>query len=162
MSVRGLPRLHFAPLKLLTFNAVPDPAFHTKADLDPASQNNADPCGTGSRFPTLTESWQLLRAVLRIHEILVRIRIRRSMPLTNESGSRSCYFRQWPLRRQHKIISVFAYYFLKVHLPSFKVIKKSQKTNRRNQCFSDCFCLILEGSGSEFVSVTNGSGAGRP
>jgi hypothetical protein len=30
--------------------------------------------------------------VLRIHEILVRIRIRGSIPLTNGSGS--CYFRQ--------------------------------------------------------------------
>jgi hypothetical protein len=42
--------------------------------------------------------------VLRIHEILVRIRIRGSIPLTNGSVSGSCYFRQWPSRRQQKII----------------------------------------------------------
>ncbi len=39
-----------------------------------------------------------------------------------------------------------------------KVIKKSQ--NSRNQCFSYYFCLTIEGSGS--VSLTNGSGSGRP
>jgi hypothetical protein len=35
-----------------------------------------------------------------MHDILVRIRIRGSMPLTNGSGS--CYFRHWPSRRQQK------------------------------------------------------------
>jgi hypothetical protein len=37
------------------------------------------------------------KAVLRIHDILVWIWIRGSMPLTNGSGfgSGSCYFRQW-------------------------------------------------------------------
>jgi hypothetical protein len=44
----------------------------------------------------------LLNAVLRIHDILVWIRIRGSMPLTNGSGS--CYFHHWPSRRQQKII----------------------------------------------------------
>jgi hypothetical protein len=32
----------------------------------------------------------------------IRIRIRGSMPLTNGSGSVSCYFCHWPLRRQQK------------------------------------------------------------
>ncbi len=40
-----------------------------------------------------------LKPVLRIHEILVRIRLRGSITLTNGSGpgcrSGSCYFRQW-------------------------------------------------------------------
>ncbi len=45
-------------------------------------------------------------SVLWIHEILVRIRIRGSIPLTNGSGS--CSFRQWPSRYQKK--SKF-YYF---------------------------------------------------
>jgi hypothetical protein len=38
----------------------------------------------------------VLEALLRIHDILVWIRIwiRGSMPLTNGSGSGSCYFRQ--------------------------------------------------------------------
>ncbi len=79
-------------------------------------------------------------AVLRIYDILVRIRIRGSMPLTN--GSRSCYFR-------HLSSSFSAYYlpyFLKVHLHRLsktKLKKKSQKA--RNQGFSYYFCLMMEG-----------------
>ncbi len=44
------------------------------------------------------------QAVFRIHDILVwiRIRILGSMPLTNGSGSGSCYFRHWPSRCQQK------------------------------------------------------------
>jgi len=49
------------------------------------------------------------KAVLRIHDILVWIRIRGSMLLINGSGSGfgsgSCYFRHWPSRRQQKLIS---------------------------------------------------------
>ncbi len=43
-------------------------------------------------------------AVFRIHDILVWIRIRGSMPLTNGSGcgSRSFYFHHWPSRCQQK------------------------------------------------------------
>ena len=46
------------------------------------------------------------------------------------------------------------------HFSKIKIIKKSQ--NRRNQCFSYFFCLMIEGSGSGSVSLTNGSGSGRP
>ncbi len=56
-----------------------------------------------------------LPAVLRIHDIVVWIRIRESMPLTNGSGSWN--FRHWPSRRQEKTHfskSFSAYYFLKV------------------------------------------------
>ncbi len=101
----------------------------------------------------------LKKAVLRIHEILVRIRIRilGSIPLTYGSGcgSGSCYFRHWPSRR------FFACQFLKVNL-LHKVIQKWQ--NSRNQGFSYYFYLMIEGSGSGFgfVSLTNGSGSGRP
>jgi hypothetical protein len=44
------PRHYFEPLKLLDFdfNTGPDPSFHFNSDLDPASKNNADPCGSGS------------------------------------------------------------------------------------------------------------------
>jgi hypothetical protein len=46
------PGLHFDSLKLLNFDlyADPDPDFHSTADSgpDPASQNNADSCGSGS------------------------------------------------------------------------------------------------------------------
>jgi hypothetical protein len=55
------------------------PHFHT--DPDPTFHSNADP--------------DLNFAVLRIRDILVRIRIRGSVPRTNGSGSGfgSCYFR---------------------------------------------------------------------
>ncbi len=42
-------------------------------------------------------SWVYFLPVLRIHDILVWVRIRGSMLLTNGSGS--CYFHQWPSRR---------------------------------------------------------------
>ncbi len=55
-------------------------------------------------------------AVLRIHDILVWIRIqfriRGSMPLTNRSGSGSCYFRHWPSRRQQKTNSFYKFFCL--------------------------------------------------
>ncbi len=41
-----------------------------------------------------------LEAVLRIHDIVVWIRIRGSMPLTHGSGSGSFYFHHWPSRCQ--------------------------------------------------------------
>ena len=46
------------------------------------------------------------KSVLRIHEILIWIRIRGSMTLTYGSGcgSGSCYFHHWPSRRQKKLI----------------------------------------------------------
>ncbi len=40
----------------------------------------------------------------------------------------------------------------------YKITKKSQ--NSRNQCFSYYFCLMIEGSWSGSVSLTNGSGWG--
>ncbi len=70
----------------------------------------------------------LTKTVLRIRDILVRIRIRGSVPLTNESGSGSgsCYFRQWPSRWQRKIkcfSCFFVFYFLTLHLHHFSKIK---------------------------------------
>jgi hypothetical protein len=56
----------------------------------------------------LVGSWCV--AVLRIHEILVRIRIRGYMPLTNGSGFRSvsCYFRHlWYLTKNFKKVKTF-------------------------------------------------------
>ncbi len=84
----------------------------------------------------------------------------------------SCYFRHWPSRPQlktnlKKIFLLFITFWNTYSYIIFqrkKVIKKSQ--NRRNQCFSYYFCLMIEGSGSEVgsgsVSLTNGSGSGRP
>jgi hypothetical protein len=49
-----------------------------------------------------------IKAVVQIHDILVWIRIRGPMPLTNGSGfdpgSGFCYFRHWPSRSQQKTI----------------------------------------------------------
>ncbi len=59
------PRHLFKPLQLLNFDydAVlgPDPAFHSNADPDPASQNNVDLSGSGIlavpvRYLSLTAS----------------------------------------------------------------------------------------------------------
>jgi hypothetical protein len=93
-------------------------------------------------------NWQLLLllAVLRIHDILVWIRIwiRGSMPLINGFGfgSETCYFRNLPTRCQQKtnfLNSFFAYYFLKVHLHHF--LRKSQKevTIQNDQGFLTIF-----------------------
>jgi hypothetical protein len=85
--------------------------------------------------------------MLRIRDILVRIRIRGSVHLTNGSGSRSdsgsCYFHHQPSRWQ-----LFAYYqyFLKLHLHHFSKIKSHKevtKQNSRNQGFSYYFSLML-------------------
>ncbi len=55
------------------------------------------------RFPYVFFHVFKYKAVLRIRDILVRIRIRGSVPLTNGSS----YFRQWPSRWQLKITSFF-------------------------------------------------------
>ncbi len=58
-----------------------------------------------------------------------------------------------------KLFFSSAYYFLKVylhHISKIKVIKKSH--NCRNQGFSYCFCLMIEGSGAGSVPLTNKSG----
>jgi hypothetical protein len=67
--------------------------------------------------------------VLRIHVILERIRIRVSIPLTNGSWSGSCFFRQWPSRRQQKIL--FSSIFLKVHLHHFSKIKSHKEVTKQ-------------------------------
>jgi len=65
-------------------------------------------------FPIRTD-WEpaACRAVLRIHYIFVRIRIRGSMSLTNESESFS------------------AYYFLKEHLHPFFKDRKSKRVTKQ-------------------------------
>ncbi len=77
-----------------------------------------------------------------------------SVPLTNGSGfgSRSCYFRQWPSRRQQKtnfltkfFLHITFWRYIYIMFPRF-VQRKSQ--NSRNGGFLDYFCLTWEGSGS--------------
>ncbi len=103
--------------------------------------------------------WVVFSAVLRIHDILVRIR--GSMPLTNGSGSGSwigsCYFCYWPSRCQQKtnfFLSFSAYFFLKVNLHHFSKIKNQKRSQRTVGTVG----LMIEGSGS--VPLTNGSGSG--
>jgi hypothetical protein len=76
----------------------------------------------------------------------------RSMPLTNGSGS--CDFSHWPSR-----------HFLKIHSHHFSKTKSPKKSqNSRKQGFSYYFCLMIEGSGSGSMPLTDGSGygSGRP
>ncbi len=133
-------------------------------DANLKAKSKAVPLGQNKgivRFLHLSEA-PPISAVFRIHNILVWIRIRGSMPLTNGSGS--CYFRHWPSRCQQKtnfLKSFFAYYFLKVHLHHFSKIKSPKEvTNSRNQGFTYYFCLLIEESGS--IPLTNGSGSGKP
>jgi hypothetical protein len=106
-----------------------------RKDPDPGGPKTCGSSGSGSGSATL---------VLRIHDIMVwiRIRILGSMPLTNGSGFGSVI----DLQGVKKLF--FCLYFLKVHLHNFsrqKVKKKSQ--NNRNQGFSYYFFLLIEGSG---------------
>ncbi len=78
--------------------------------------------------------------MFRIHDIsvLIRNRMRGSMPLTNRSGS--CYFSHKPSRHQQQSI--------------FRSFHTSQ--NSRNHGFSYYFCLMIEGSGSEPLKIGSG------
>ncbi len=108
--------------------------------------------------------------MLRIHDILVwiriRIRIRGSIPLANGSGSGSCYFHHWPSRRQQKTTlkkSFSAHYFLKAYLHNFLKIKSQKDVTKQYK--SRVFLLILlndPGSGSTPLTNGNGSGSRRP
>ncbi len=114
--------------------------------------------------PWIITTFFILRSVFRIHDILVRIRIRGSMPLTSGSGfgCGSCTFCHWSSRRQQKIYYFFTsfsfHHFWQVHLHHFlkiKVQKKSQ--NSRNQLMTEG-----SGSGSGSIPLTSGSGSRRP
>ncbi len=88
-------------------------------------------------------------SVLRIHDILVsiRIRIRGSMPLTNGSGSGFFCF------------LLFEGTFAIHHFSKIKKIKK-KSLNSRNQGFSYYFSMMIEGSRS--VPLTSRSWSRRP
>jgi hypothetical protein len=109
------------------------------------------------------------------HDILVWIRIRGSMPLTNGSGSwiRILLFSSLTFKMPAKneffntIFSVC--YFLKVHLHYryfSKINSQKESQNSRIQDFSYYFCMMIEGSGSKAgsgsIPLTSESGSGRP
>ncbi len=73
------------------------------------------------------------------HDILVRIPIRRSMPLTDGSGSRSSFISSLTFKTPTK--NYFFYFFC---LLLFKDKKSKRSRNSRNQGFSLHFCLIKD------------------
>ncbi len=63
------------------------------------------------------------------------------------------------------ILFLFTFFNLILDAPrtSFFKNKKSKRvTNSRNQGFFYYFCMMIEGSGSGSIPLTNGSGSGRP
>ncbi len=111
--------------------------------------------------------------MFRIHGILVWIRIRGSMPLTNGSGFgsgswiRILLFSSLNFKMLAKnLIFLQKFFCLLLFEGTFTLFYlniKSQKVsqNRRIQDFSYYFCMI-EGSGSGSIPLTSGSGSGRP
>jgi hypothetical protein len=87
----------------------PDAEFLPSRIPDPGVKKAPNP---GSRIRIRNTDSQN-RPVLWIRDILVRVRIRGSVPLTYGYGSG--FFRQWLTRCQQKV-SFLAYYFFKVHL----------------------------------------------
>ncbi len=87
------------------------------------------------------------------------------MPLTPGfgCGSRSCYFRHWPSRRQLKTNfwkKFLCYLLFEDTFTSFFKDKKSKRSHKAegNKVFLTIFCLVIEGSRS--IALTNGSGFG--
>ncbi len=82
--------------------------LYGSADPDPY-QNGTDP-----QHWLHVSNFDLLPPMLRIHDILlwIRIWIRGSMPLANGSGCGPCYFRHWPSRCQQKTIFCFKVFLL--------------------------------------------------
>ncbi len=106
--------------------------------------------------------------MLRIHDILVRVRIRGSIPMTNGYGS--CYFHQWPSRSQQKIIFFSTFSCLLLFEGTFTSFFKDKKSQRSHKIaeINMFFVLFLLDDiririrSKIHISMTNGSGSGRP
>ncbi len=106
-------------------------------------------------------------SVFRIHEILVRIRIRGSIPLIRiwiRMRIRILLFSSVTFNQQKNFSKLLCSVLLKGTFTSFFKDKKSKRvTNSRNQGFSYYFSLMIEGSGSVYgsgsVPLTHGSGS---
>jgi hypothetical protein len=146
------------------------------ASASPGRPRSAGPSPVGSKYKkTFVDCRIFMRqAVLRIHDILVWIRIliwiRGSMPLTNGSGSGvdpdPAIFvidLQDANQKQICLKKFFCLLLFEGTFTSFFKDKMSQKKSQssRNQDFSCYFCLVIEGSGAGFGSIplTTGSGA---
>ncbi len=115
----------------------------------------------GSGYLNIHSRRPSLQAVLRIHDILVRIRIRiwigGSMPRTNGSG---CGSRSYCYQKNNFFNNFFCLLHFEGTFGSFLKIKRQKNSpNSRNQGFSYYFCLMIEGS--ESISMSNGSGSRR-
>ncbi len=125
----------------------------TSSSSTAAQRRSSSPAPSSfSRFlPAMIRSVGASKQVLRIHDILVWIRIRGSMPQTNGSGfgsrSGSSYFRHWPANKKQIKKKFFAYYFLKVHLHHFSKIKGQKEVVGIKVFFY--FCMMMKGSGAE-------------
>ncbi len=119
-----------------------------------------------TRYTVIPLLWPFIySAVLRIHDILVWIRICGSMPLSNRSGSGSCYFHHWPSRGQLKpnFKKVFCLFLFEGTFTSFfkdKKFKKSDKTVGIKVFLT--FLLDDRRIRIRIILLTSGSGSGRP
>ncbi len=118
----------------------------------------------------------IVKAVLGIRDILVRIRIPRSAPLTQccgsmtfWGGSGSCYFRHWPSRCQQKTNFLTQFFLLITFWRYIYIIFQRYKVEKGHKIvgikvFLTIFGMLIEGSGSGSASIplTGGSGSGRP
>ncbi len=124
--------------------------------------------GTGHINNTINRhmvGFTISAAVFRIHDILMWIRIRGSVPLTTGSGcgSGSCYIRSLPSRRKQKNKNKKFFCLLLfegIFKSFFKDKSPKEVTTQKDRGFSYYFCLMIEGSGS--ISLASGSGSGRP
>ncbi len=73
---------------------------------------------------------ELSKAVMRIRDTFVRIRIRGFVSLINGSGSGSCYFCHWPSRCQKKLFKSFCLALFECTFTPFFKDKKSMSQNR--------------------------------
>ncbi len=76
-----------------------DPAIFV-IDLQDANKKLIEKKVSTTEHSSRCHKYTIFLAVFRIHDILLWIRIRKSMPLTNGSGS--CYFRQLTFMRPTK------------------------------------------------------------
>ncbi len=123
-----------------------------------------------SRSPhTQQMTTTIMKSSIPSHGIYVSKQCSGSMTYWSGSGSGSadpclCYFRHWPSRKLI-FISFLLITFWRNFFIIFQKIKSPKKSqNSKNQGFSYYFCLLIEGSESKFIPLTNGSrsGSGRP
>jgi hypothetical protein len=102
--------------------------------------------------------------VLQIHDILVWIRIRGSMPLTNESGSCPfCHFDSQDANKKLIFLKLLITFWMYIYSHDFSKIK-SQKEVKKQKESRLFLLLLLDERRIRYLVVTNGSisGSRRP